>query len=346
MQGLMQGLLGGMLEPNPDNGLLNLSLNLAQQGGKGAPLMGGFASAIQNTQQQTAAYREYQRKMLMQKLRDGAIEQITDPDLKLLATLDPDGSTVATVLAAKLRGSRAYGGNEQPMSVKEWEYYKALPTDDDRRDYLTMKRQSKVVDFGDMIGSPDPLNTGMVLPLGDKGLPPEKVPDYLAEAATAETIAKDRAAAAVETEQKVPAYNAFQLATRPTMDAASRIWSGGIMGVKGVISGAINNEDTQMFKSGIQQMSSQLRSVFRIPGEGTLSNQEQEQYGLTLPSLKNSPGVNAKIIENLDAQMAARLKMNGGGTSARTVVRSGTIKSGPNAGKRVVEYSDGTREIQ
>ena len=30
----------------------------------------------------------------------------------------------------------------------------------------------------------------------------------------------------------------------------------------------------------------------------------------------------------------------------RTVVRTGTVKSGPNAGKRVIEYSDGTREFQ
>ena len=30
----------------------------------------------------------------------------------------------------------------------------------------------------------------------------------------------------------------------------------------------------------------------------------------------------------------------------KTVVRTGTVKSGPNAGKRVIEYSDGTREFQ
>lgn len=35
-----------------------------------------------------------------------------------------------------------------------------------------------------------------------------------------------------------------------------------------------------------------------------------------------------------------------GETKQKTVVRTGTVKSGPNAGKRVIEYSDGTREFQ
>jgi hypothetical protein len=35
-----------------------------------------------------------------------------------------------------------------------------------------------------------------------------------------------------------------------------------------------------------------------------------------------------------------------GGTQAKTIVRTGTIQSGPDKGKKVIEYSDGTREIQ
>jgi hypothetical protein len=35
-----------------------------------------------------------------------------------------------------------------------------------------------------------------------------------------------------------------------------------------------------------------------------------------------------------------------GGSSTRTIVRTGTIQSGPDKGKKVIEYSDGTREIQ
>jgi hypothetical protein len=32
--------------------------------------------------------------------------------------------------------------------------------------------------------------------------------------------------------------------------------------------------------------------------------------------------------------------------ATRTVVRTGTVQSGPDKGKKVIEYSDGTREIQ
>lgn len=35
-----------------------------------------------------------------------------------------------------------------------------------------------------------------------------------------------------------------------------------------------------------------------------------------------------------------------GGAQAKTIVRTGTIQSGPDKGKKVIEYSDGTREIQ
>jgi len=39
-------------------------------------------------------------------------------------------------------------------------------------------------------------------------------------------------------------------------------------------------------------------------------------------------------------------KKTGEGGSKRTIVRSGTVNAGPNAGKKVIEYSDGTREYQ
>jgi len=34
------------------------------------------------------------------------------------------------------------------------------------------------------------------------------------------------------------------------------------------------------------------------------------------------------------------------GAGEKTVVRSGVVNSGPNKGKKVIEYSDGTREYQ
>lgn len=113
------GLLGNLIEPNPDNGLLNLSLNLARAGGSGQPFMGGLASAIQQTQQDTVQARDYQRKLLQQQLRDQAIESITDPTLRQLAYIDPEG--LSTVLAAKLKAERGWGGDERTQYQKMYE---------------------------------------------------------------------------------------------------------------------------------------------------------------------------------------------------------------------------------
>lgn len=107
------GLLGNLIEPNPNNGLLNLGLNLARAGGSGQPFMGGLAQSIQQTQGDTIKYREYQRQQMMQRLRDQTIEGISDPDLKMLATLDPDGSTVAQIMAAKLKAERGWDGRDR-----------------------------------------------------------------------------------------------------------------------------------------------------------------------------------------------------------------------------------------
>jgi hypothetical protein len=73
---------------------------------------------------------------------------------------------------------------------------------------------------------------------------------------------------------------------------------------------------------------------------------------------KLSPEV-ARDLDKAEAASAARAQASQGNTAPpaggaaapqgggdRTVVRQGTIKSGPNVGKRVIEYSDGTRSIQ
>jgi hypothetical protein len=73
---------------------------------------------------------------------------------------------------------------------------------------------------------------------------------------------------------------------------------------------------------------------------------------------KLSPEV-ARDLDKAEAASAAKAQAGqanpaapaGGGAAPqgggnRTVTRQGTIKSGPNTGKRVIEYSDGTRSIQ
>jgi hypothetical protein len=52
------------------------------------------------------------------------------------------------------------------------------------------------------------------------------------------------------------------------------------------------------------------------------------------------------FIENQYPSLKARQEGTAIQTAGRTVVREGTVNSGPNAGKRVIEYSDGTKEYK
>lgn len=290
-----------MLEPQA-NGLLNLGINLTQAGAAGRPLMGGIGQALAATQQNQTDQREYMRQQMMQKLAQTNIMAMNDKDLQTLFALDP--SAAATVLAAKLRGSSRYGGETIPMNVKEWEYYSTL-TPQQKEEYLAMKRAQQYLDQGSQFVKPDPLGTGAPpTPVVTKDLPPEKTPEHAANVASA---TKD-AEAAAELRAKEPAYDAFTIAANDMMQTMPKVFSGGIYGIKGKVASFLNAEETQQFNNMTAQLSSQLRAVFRIPGEGQLSDKEQAQYGLTLPSLNNEASVNADVMRRLDQMVAARLR--------------------------------------
>lgn len=74
---------------------------------------------------------------------------------------------------------------------------------------------------------------------------------------------------------------------------------GGIGGVVGKVGSVFDHKDAQRFDNLREQLSTELRTVFRIPGEGTLSDREQAQYGVQLPSRDNHPSVNQKILNDL-----------------------------------------------
>jgi GH24 family phage-related lysozyme (muramidase) len=79
------------------------------------------------------------------------------------------------------------------------------------------------------------------------------------------------------------------------------------------------------------------------PGSYMLQYQNDHPYGEYVKSvekgMKPAAGTTA-------AASSAAPSATAPSPSGRTVVRRGTVNSGPNAGKRIVEYSDGTREYQ
>lgn len=82
---------------------------------------------------------------------------------------------------------------------------------------------------------------------------------------------------------------------------------GGWMGIKGKAGAVSNYQQKKRFDNLREQLSTELRTVFRIPGEGALSDKEQAQYGMQLPSTDYDPEINRQILADIRARVQARL---------------------------------------
>lgn len=132
--------------------------------------------------------------------------------------------------------------------------------------------------------------SGMVVPAGTKAR------------VDAEGAATGEAAGAQGA--KAPARASFDAALGNLRKSIETTDQGMVAGPMGTL---FDYGDKKLFNSRVQQLSTELRTVFRIPGEGTLSDQEQQQYGLQLPSTDNPPEVNAQILNDLEQRVKLRI---------------------------------------
>jgi hypothetical protein len=86
--------------------------------------------------------------------------------------------------------------------------------------------------------------------------------------------------------------------------------------VAGPLGKVFDYGDRRRFDNLREQLSTELRTVFRIPGEGTLSDREQQQYGLQLPDTSNPPDVNRAILNDIRARTQIRTETPIGGAPA------------------------------
>jgi hypothetical protein len=98
---------------------------------------------------------------------------------------------------------------------------------------------------------------------------------------------------------KAPAKASMDYVLKELEKQLPETTQGGVGGVVGRVGGVFDYKDAQSFDNLREQLSTELRTVFRIPGEGTLSDREQAQYGIQLPDRKNHPDVNSKILKDL-----------------------------------------------
>lgn len=345
----MPGLLGSILEPNPQNGLLSLALNLAQAGGRGEPTLGGLAGAVQNTQRDTVAARQYQqeqadyqRKQRLQAVQEKAISEITDQDLKTLAQLDPSGDTVAQVMAAKLR---AQYGTEDPSSVREWNFYQQM-SPEQKEQYLTMKRSNAPLDMGGYYATRGQVSGG-ITPIASKTLAPGELPSTKGAQAEAAAIGAGTGARSVAIDQK-QGDSMDALSTLDEVDkildkgtaTASTIGKGrdAVAGVFGVSTAGAEDAAALDVLSG-----SLIGKVPRF--EGPQSDSDRLLYQKMAGDLANKSlpiGVRKRAAAEVrrihQKYSVGRQPVQ----TQKTVARTGKTKDG----RKVVEYSDGTREVQ
>lgn len=88
-----------------------------------------------------------------------------------------------------------------------------------------------------------------------------------------------------------------------------KITTGGVMGFSGALSRITDSQDAKEFETYREQLSNALRTALRIPGEGALSDKEQAQYGLTLPSLALSKDRNISIMRAIEDQVRINAEM-------------------------------------
>jgi hypothetical protein len=136
---------------------------------------------------------------------------------------------------------------------------------------------------------------------------------------------------------KAPAASSMDYVIKQFREQLPKTQQGGLFGYKGKSGTVLDKADKERFDNLREQLSTEMRTVYRIPGEGTLSDQEQKQYGIQLPSTDYEAGTNEKILNDIEARTGLRL--------STPIPQTGSPPSAPgNARKK--RYNPATGKIE
>lgn len=335
----LQRLSGGldrMTAPFGGAGNLGLAL-LANSGYSTTPrtfgqILGG--SALQAQQMASAQQQQLAEKQMdevRKRYMEAQIQQMQQPRDRAPPT------SVAEYEYAKQNGFQgsfqdwivAGGQSSRPSSVQEWEFYASLPPAEQQR-YLEMKRNPNI--FVKDVGS---VPTVVAPRVGGTTTTPLSTIGQ--EAQAQRTIAQEKAIGTATGEAtggqaaKTPAKASMDYVLNEFDKILPETMQGGIGGGIGKAGGVFDYKDARRFDNLREQLSTELRTAFRIPGEGTLSDAEQAQYGVQLPSRDNPLEVNQAILRDIRERTRLRLQTPVGGgpsTGARKGPAVGTVEGG------------------
>jgi hypothetical protein len=128
------------------------------------------------------------------------------------------------------------------------------------------------------------------------GLPEGTVAQLDPKSGKVNVISSVPATQRTSTENKERSVRRIEAASELLQKQLDRVATGGPLGITGAVGRVFDSQDARQFETFKEQLSGGLRAALRIPGEGALSDREQAQYGLTLPSLGMSKERNIEIM--------------------------------------------------
>ena len=230
-------------------------------------------------------------------------------------------------------------GGEAPANVREWDHYSQL-SPDQQRQYLEMKRASQMMNLGNQFAVRDPVsNQAAVIPGSQIQLGPDQTPQYKYAASAAATQGQQAVKAATEPGIQRDVAQAksdvAQSANRDTLARSNQIAMQMYEeAMKGLMSG-LTQADTgpvvgllpavtssqQIAEGAVAAMAPVLKLIFRVAGEGTFTDKDQELLMKMLPTRKDNPDAIRAKMENLDAII--RMKLGGGIPSSQALGNPG-----------------------
>jgi hypothetical protein len=264
-------------------------------------LMGQALMAGQQARMQSMQFNAQQSEAAqMAKLRDAQIKNLENPRQN-------DPTSVREYEFAKQNGFQGTfqdwiaSGNAQSLpadlQVMEW-YKKATPEERAMFDKLNGRQQAPYFQWVQRVLPDGSTQQGTFnARTGQTSWDEQVVPGGAREAAAARGTEVGQAAGAQEA--KAPAKASMEYVLQEFEKQLPNTVQGGVGGLVGKAGAVVDYKDAARFDNLREQLSTELRTVFRIPGEGTLSDREQAQYGIQLPNRNNPPEVNAKIINDL-----------------------------------------------
>lgn len=290
-------------------------------------------------------YQQQQRDLASEELR----RKYMEAQIARMQQPEQDNSPLAVVVGAdgkpryatrsEARGQQPYeppNSANTPSQIEIFRFYQGLPPDQKAVfDKLTGREQAAYYTQATRVNPDGSTQMGTFdNRSGSYTWQPTVTPP--GARVGAEEAARVRAQNQGAIDAKTPATGSFDYIAQRFSDQIPKTTQGGLLGAAGAIGSITDYKDAKSFDNLKEQLSTEIRTIFRIPGEGTLSDREQQQYGIQLPQRGNPREVNEQIIKDLRERVRLRQttpmgpwsggNQGGGGNRVRVDANGNVVK--------------------